>query len=136
MSLFKKKVKPLPTKPLTKFKPIDGLMITDGEKYWFIRGGKRMKCFSYRSFKSWGLEAIFLTSLAINSIKPSGTLGFRDGSLIKDVVSGKIYLISQSKARLITDPDILDILGRDKIIEVSPSEVEIHSQGEIINGLH
>ena len=109
-------------------------MITDGERYWFIRGGKRMKCFSLRSFESWALEPILLTPAAINAIKPGGILGFRDGSLIKDIVSGKIYLISQSKARLVVDPYILDIIGRDKIIEVSPDEVNIHTLGEVISG--
>jgi hypothetical protein len=108
-------------------------MITDGEKYWFIRGGKRMKCFSLRSFESWGLEPILLTPSAINAIKPGGILGFRDGSLIKDIVSGKIYLVSSSKVRLITDPTILDILGRDRIIEVSPEEIDIHTKGEVLD---
>ena len=119
--------------PINKFKPIDGLMITDGEKYWFIRGEKRMKCFSLRSFESWGLESILLTPSAINAIKPGGILGFRDGSLIKDIVSGKIYLVSSSKVRLITDPTILDILGRDRVIEVSPEEIDIHTKGEILD---
>lgn len=134
MQLFKKKIDPVATKPLNKIKPIDGLMITDGENYWFIKGGKRVKCFSYRSFKSWSIDAILATPQACKTIPLTGTLGFRDGSLIKDVVSGKIYLISQSKARLITDPDILDVFGRERIIEVSPSEVEIHTQGEDLNG--
>ena len=133
--LFKKKAVQVKTssKPLNKIKPIDGLMITDGEKYWFIRGGKRMKCFSLRSFESWALEPILLTPAAINAIKPGGILGFRDGSLIKDIVSGKIYLVSSSKVRLITEPTILDILGRDRIIEVSPEEIDIHTKGEVLD---
>jgi hypothetical protein len=109
-------------------------MITDGENYWFIKGGKRVKCFSYRSFKSWSLDAILATPQACKTIPLTGTLGFRDGSLIKDIVSGKIYLVSSSKTRLVINPDILDIIGRDKIIEVSPEEVTIHTEGEPING--
>jgi hypothetical protein len=131
--LFKKKIDTIVIKPLNKIKPIDGLMITDGENYWFIKGGKRMKCFSRRSFESWGLEPILLTPSAINAIKPGGILGFRDGSLIKDIVSGKIYLVSSSKVRLITEPTILDILGRDRIIEVSPEEIDIHTKGEVLD---
>ena len=135
MKIIRKKTKKLNiAEPIGKIKPIDGLMITDGENYWFIKGGKRVKCFSYRSFKSWSLDAILATPQACKTIPLTGTLGFRDGSLIKDIVSGKIYLISQSKARLITDPDILDVFGRERIIEVSPSEVEIHTQGEDLNG--
>lgn len=128
--LFKKKIDQIITKPLNRIKPIDGLMITDGENYWFIKGGKRVKCFSYRSFKSWSLDAILVTPQACKTIPLTGTLGFRDGSLIKDIVSGKIYLISQSRSRLVVDPRILDIIGRDKIIEVSPEEIEIHTAGE------
>jgi len=118
---------------INKIKPIDGLMITDGENYWFIKGGKRVKCFSYRSFKSWSLDAILATPQACKTIPLAGTLGFRDGSLIKDVVSGKIYLVSGSKVRLITNPDTLDILGRDKVIEVSSDEIKIHIEGEPLN---
>jgi hypothetical protein len=132
--LFKKKIHPVITKPLNRIKPIDGLMITDGENYWFIKGGKRVKCFSYRSFKSWSLDAILATPQACKTIPLTGTLGFRDGSLIKDVVSGKIYLVSSSKTRLVTNPDILDIIGRDKIIEVGPEEIAIHNRGEDLNG--
>lgn len=134
MQLFKKKNDPVVTKPLNKIKPIDGLMITDGENYWFIKGGKRVKCFSYRSFKSWSIDAILATPQACKTIPLTGTLGFRDGSLIKDIVSGKIYLVSSSKTRLVTNPDILDIIGRDKIIEVSPEEIAIHNRGEDLNG--
>ena len=130
---FRKPPQNQTNKPVNKIKPIDGLMITDGEKYWFIRGGKRMKCFSLRSFESWGLEPILLTPSAINAIKQGGILGFRDGSLIKDIVSGKIYLVSSSKVRLITEPTILDILGRDRIIEVSPEEIDIHTKGDVLD---
>ena len=132
--LFKKKTNLIVTKPLNKIKPIDGLMITDGDNYWFIKGGKRVKCFSYRSFKSWSLDAILATPQACKTIPLTGTLGFRDGSLIKDIVSGKIYLVSSSKVRLITEPTILDILGRDRIIEVSPGEIDIHTKGEVLDG--
>lgn len=121
--------------PIKRVPIIDGLMITDGENYWFIKGGKRVKCFSYRSFKSWSLDAILATPQACKTIPLTGTLGFRDGSLIKDIVSGKIYLVSSSKTRLVVNPDILDIIGRDKIIEVSPEEVKIHNEGEPINGV-
>lgn len=136
MKIIRKKTKKLNiAEPISKIKPIDGLMITDGENYWFIKGGKRVKCFSYRSFKSWSLDAILATPQACKTIPLTGTLGFRDGSLIKDVVSGKIYLVSSSKTRLVTNPDVLDILGRDKIIEVSPEEVAIHTEGEPINAI-
>lgn len=132
--MFKKKSHKNINKTLNKIKPIDGLMITDGKNYWFIKGGKRVKCFSYRSFKSWNLDAILATPQACKNIPLAGVLGFRDGSLIKDIVSGKIYLVSASKTRLITNPDILDIIGRDKIIEVSPEEIVIHNKGEDLNG--
>ena len=128
------KINPSPQKPLTKFSAIDGLMITDGENYWFIKNGRRMKCYSQRSFESWGIPAILVTSNAARSLKLSGTLGFRDGSLIKDVGNGKIYLVSGGKTRHITSPDLLKIYGA-KIVEVSSAEINIHTTGEEISDI-
>ena len=110
------------------------LMITDGQSFWFIKNGKRMKCYSKRAFDSWSLPAILVEPQFIKSIKFTGTLGFRDGSLIKDIVSGKIYLISNGKSRLVSEPDILNMVGRDRIVEVSPQEISIHPEGEVLSG--
>jgi hypothetical protein len=65
-------------------------------------------------------------------MRVAGKLGFRDGTLIKNIADGKLYLISQNKKRHIVDPDTFDIYGlnRSNIIEVSESEANVHELGE------
>ena len=62
----------------------------------------------------------------------AGSLGFRDGSLIKNIADGKMYLISQNKRRHIVDPDSFARYGLDRsvVIEVSETEVNMHDIGE------
>ena len=62
----------------------------------------------------------------------AGKLGFRDGTLIKNIADGKMYLISQNKKRHIVDPDSFIKYGidRSKVIEVSESEANSHELGE------
>lgn len=123
-------------KEINSFPPVEGLAITDGLNTWYVKGSKRFKVFSDRAVKSWNFPVILnVNPNVLDGIEDSGVIGFRDGSLIKDIVSGKIYLVSGSKVRLITSPDILDILGRDKVIEVSSDEIKIHLEGEPLNDL-
>ena len=132
--MFKKKS--LQKVTLNKAPQIDGIAITDGLNTWYVKNSKRFKVFSDRAVKSWNFPVILnVNPTVIGNIEDGGTIGFRDGSLIKDIVSGKIYLVSGSKVRLITDPDSISILGRDKVIEVSPEEIKIHIEGESINGI-
>jgi hypothetical protein len=65
-------------------------------------------------------------------MKVVGKLGFRDGTLIKNIADGRMYLVSQNKRRHIKDPDIFDRYGldRSKVIEVSDAEAEMHELGE------
>jgi hypothetical protein len=64
-----------------------------------------------------------------------GTLGFRDGTVIKDIADGKIYLIENSKKRHIISPDFFEKYGfnRNWIIEVSQKEASLHKDGEDID---
>ena len=65
-------------------------------------------------------------------MKVAGKLGFRDGTLIKNIADGKMYLVSQNKRRHIVDPDSFDRYGldRSKVIEVSELEAAAHDLGE------
>ena len=75
---------------------------------------------------------VHATESALSGSKVVGKLGFRDGTLIKNIADGKIYLISQNKRRHIVDPDTFDRYGldRSKTIEVSESETNMHDLGE------
>jgi hypothetical protein len=72
------------------------------------------------------------TEAALTGIKLMGKLGFRDGSLIKNLADGRMYLVSQNKLRHIVDPDSFDRYGldRSKIVEVSDKEISAHDLGE------
>jgi hypothetical protein len=87
---------------------------------------------SKRAEQSWSFTTVKATESALSLIKQSGKLGFRDGTLIKNIADGKIYLISQNKKRHIVDPDsfIKYGLDRSKIIEVSEPESNAHELGE------
>jgi hypothetical protein len=104
---------------------------TDKGIYW-IKDGKRFKLISDRAAKSWMFTTILATESALSGMKLAGKLGFRDGTLIKNIADGKIYLISQNKKRHIVDPDSFDKFGldRSKVIEVSAFEVSMHELGE------
>ena len=106
---------------------------TDKATYW-IKDGKRYKLISDRAATSWLFTTVNATEAALSGIKLAGKLGFRDGSLIKNIADGKMYLVSQNKLRHIVDPDIFDRYGldRSKLIEVSESEIKAHDIGEIL----
>lgn len=104
---------------------------TDKATFW-IKDGKRYKLISDRAAKSWSFTTVNATEAALSGIKLVGKLGFRDGSLIKNIADGKMYLVSQNKLRHIVDPDIFDRYGldRSKLIEVSEAEIKAHDIGD------
>mgnify|MGYP003334818810 CR=1 FL=1 len=127
--LFKNTQTALITSP-TNFP--SGLAVkTDKATYW-IKDGKRFKLISDRAAQSWAFPTVNATEAALTGFKIAGKLGFRDGTLIKNIADGKIYLISQNKKRHIVDPDsfIKYGLDRSKTIEVSEAESNMHDIGE------
>jgi len=106
---------------------------TDKDTYW-IKDGKRYGLISDRAAQSWCFTTVLATEAALSGIKLVGKLGFRDGTLIKSVADGKMYLVSQNKLRHIVDPDSFNRYGldRSKMIEVSEKEISAHDLGESI----
>ena len=104
---------------------------TENGTYW-IKDGKRFKLISERAEKSWSFVTVIATENAITPIKMAGKLGFRDGTLIKNIADGKMYLVSQNKRRQIVDPDTFAKYGLDRnnLIEVSEYEINMHDLGE------
>lgn len=104
---------------------------TDKAIYW-VKDGKRYKLISDRAAKSWSFTTVKATEEAVAAMKMVGKLGFRDGSLIKNIADGKMYLISQNKKRHIVDPDSFDRYGLDRrsVIEVSEAEANMHQSGD------
>lgn len=132
MRLFKNTKSTLVISQPTNFP--SGLAVkTDKATYW-IKDGKRYKLISDRAAKSWSFTTVNATEAALSRIKLVGKLGFRDGSLIKNIADGKMYLVSQNKLRHIVDPDIFDRYGLDRsnLIEVSEAEIKAHDIGETL----
>jgi hypothetical protein len=104
---------------------------TDKGVYW-VKDNKRYKLISDRAAKSWAFTTVSATEQAVAGMKLVGKLGFRDGTLIKNIADGKMYLISQNKKRHIVDPDAFNKYGlnRKSIIEVSEAEANMHDLGE------
>ena len=120
---------PLVTSP-TNF-PSGIAVKTDKATYW-IKDGKRFKIVSDRAEQSWSFITVKASETSLSGIKLVGTLGFRDGTLIKNIADGKIYLISQNKRRHIIDPDSFTRYGlnRSNIVEVSEAEANMHDIGD------
>jgi hypothetical protein len=104
---------------------------TDQATYW-IKDGKRYKLISDRATDSWLFTTVNATESALSGIKLVGRLGFRYGTLIKNIADGKMYLISQNKRRHVVSTDIFIQYGLDRsiILEVSDLEVNMHDLGE------
>jgi len=123
--IFKKKIQEKTYNPVVP----SGLIACTENGYFYIKGLKKFKFISERAVGSWNLPVVYTSEDKLNGFKLYGTLGFRDGTLIKDISDGKIYLVSDSKRRHIVDPDVLEWLNAD-IITASQKEVMIHEEGD------
>jgi len=106
-----------------------GLIAHTEKGYFYIKSKKRFKFISDRARDSWSLPIVETTEAMILNYPSAGVLGFRDGTLIKDISDGKIYLISDSKRRHVVDPDVLEWLSSE-IITVGQKELFVHPEGE------
>jgi len=109
-----------------------GLAVKTETGIYWVKDGKRFKLISDRAAKSWSFNTVVALEKAVGSMKIAGKLGFRDGTLIKNIADGKMYLVSQNKRRHIVDPDSFNKYGlnRSDIIEVSETEAGMHDLGE------
>jgi len=108
-----------------------GLIAQTDQGYFYIKGQKKFKFVSDNAMRSWNLPVIKTTSDILNKYVSAGILGYRDGTLVKDISDGRIYLISDSKRRLIVEPEVFEWLPGD-IKEVGRKEISIHTQGDVL----
>jgi hypothetical protein len=109
-----------------------GLIAHTDKGYFYIKGNKKFKFVSERAMLSWSLPVINTTESKLNKFITAGTLGFRDGTLIKDISDGRMYLVSDSKRRHIIDPTVLEWLNTT-MVGAGQKEVLIHEEGEPID---
>ena len=109
-----------------------GIAVKTSKDVYWIKDNKRYRLISKRAAESWAFNTVNATEEALSLTKLAGKLGFRDGTLIKNIADGKMYLISQNKKRHIVDPDSFIKYGidRSRVIEVSESEANSHELGE------
>ena len=105
-----------------------GLIAHTETGYFYIKGSSKFNFISERAMTSWNLPIIETNDSMISNLKRAGILGFRDGTLVKDISDGKIYLISDSKRRHVIDPDVLEWLNVD-IVQIGQKELFVHSEG-------
>ena len=117
--------------PQKVYNPIvpSGLIANTEKGYFYIKGTKKFKFVSERAMLSWNLPIIKTSDKMVSNLPSAGLLGFRDGTLVKNIADGKIYLISDSKRRHIIDPDVLEWLDT-KIITAGEKEISIHPEGD------
>jgi len=111
----------------------NGLIAQTEKGYFYIKNKKKFKFVSDRAMVSWSLPIVQTKDATLSGYQLMGSLGFRDGTLVKDISDGKIYLISDSKRRHIVEPDILEWLDAD-VISVGQKEILAHEEGEELNG--
>jgi len=127
--MFKKKIKK------SHFVP-SGLMAKTEKGFFYVKNDKRFKVISDRALKTWKLQIVHTTEQYMKNVKIVGIVGFRDGSLIKDISNNKVYFISNNQKLHITSPDVIKLLGykKDDIILVSAKEAAVHKEGVPLNG--
>jgi len=108
-----------------------GLIGSAAGSFYYVKGNKRFKFVSERAMQSWSLPVLKIDVAFLNKLASGGTLGFRDGSLVKDISDGKIYLISDSKRRHVVDPDVLSWINAN-VIDAGQKEILVHQEGEPI----
>lgn len=102
-------------------------------EYYYINGRYRHPISSQRVLDSWDFPRVIESNeQALGKYQKTARLGFRDGTLIHDMGTGKLYFISQRLRRQIRNPEYLAGLRlnvKDAIL-VSADEANLHRDGE------
>lgn len=127
--------KPSPPKPSSPTEYPSGACVVTEAGRFYINGKFRHKIISDRIFDSWSFPIVVeTTEAAVSRYVVVKSLGFRDGSVVKNILDGKIYVISKNERRPVADPDVLRRLGKDetKVVLASNREILLHKEGEVL----
>lgn len=130
--LRRRQSRPVPQEPVNY--PSDVVVETESG-YWFIKGKNRLRIFSDRCLDSWQVDVLPGSDASVSKFKKAGVLGFRNGTLVKNIADGRYYLISDNKRRHIVSPDVFDKYGFniDFAMVVAQAEIDIHAEGEVLS---
>lgn len=135
--MFKKKKTDVPA-PLVIINPQpfpSGTVVQSDKGLFYIKNGKRFRV-STNVAESWRFpRVVSVMESALAGYKVAGRLGFREGSLLKNIADGKLYLISENKTRHIVSTDSLKLIGAEttQALLVSADDLKIHQEGEELN---
>lgn len=123
--MFKRKVKQVDVDLPT------GSVVSNQGQFFYIKGDTRLTIGTKRILDSWRFDRIIeVTDDCIARYRPGGRMGFREGTVIKDIATSEIFLISGGQKCKIMSPDTLDNLSMTNIVVVSHDEAGIHVRGE------
>ena len=115
--------------------PSGTAVVTKTGKF-YINGNARLRITSDRVFDSWSFPIIvYGYDNVLKDYPIIGTLGFRDGTFIKNIMDAKMYIVAKSKKRPVASPDVLTDLNlseKDAIL-VSEEECNLHKLGDPIS---
>jgi hypothetical protein len=110
-----------------------GSCIKTEKGYYYVNGKTIKPIKNTRVLKSWSFPLIINAhSSSLAGFTKSTPLGFRDGTLIRDISDGRMYLVSKRVLRHIVSPDALAMLGKSTkdAVWVAHDEVLIHEKGD------
>jgi hypothetical protein len=129
--LLKKKSQPLlPTQPVSY--PIGTAVKTEKGYFYIKTSNRRLRIPSQRVLDSWKFHRVVeTTEVAVTNYKISGRMGFRTGSLLYNLATGKMYLLENNELRHIESPDFLELIGAvyDDAVVISDEETKLHDEG-------
>lgn len=113
-----------------------GLCVKTEAGHWYINGKFRNRLGSKRVFQSWNFPRVVeSTESSLAKYTKGKKLGFRDGTLVRQMSTGSFYFISQRKRRLVANPDVLTLMGfkPSDAVWVADFEINLHEEGEKLN---
>lgn len=133
MRLFSKRKASTVVPPKEPFKYPSGIVVTTESGQYYLKGLVKYRIRSKPIFKSWGFPLVVeSTDAAISNYRPSlKRLGFRDGTIIRDIYDGRLYIIADSKRVQISSVEAYEALGIEGLPDnyVSHEDVLFHSDG-------
>lgn len=110
-----------------------GVCVKTDKGCYYINGEVRLVITSDRVYRSWSFPITAVaTEESLSKYPKLGKLGFRDGTLLRNTVDARLYMVAKSKLRPVLSPDVLTRLNinySDAIL-VSQEEINLHAEGE------